>query len=121
MARTQPSGDFNPYNFEHRGQLAHACAVTAVQTVFGYLTTEQITTPPRAYKDAQFARQIAIHIMVHTLRVEQRHITRMQGRQRTNIHFALQAVERRLECSVFRAAYDRMAMEAATHYEGPSF
>lgn len=38
-------------------------------------------------------------------------------RQRTSIHFALQAVARRLECEVFRAAYDRMERAARELYQ----
>lgn len=116
MERTKPTGAFNPHSYDHRAELEHACAVKAVQGVFGHLTVAQIINPPRAYKDAQLARQIAVHIMVQGLRIEQRQISRMQGRQRTSIHFALQAVERRLECPVFRAAYERMEAQSYRIY-----
>lgn len=112
MERSRPDGAFNPDSYDHRAELAHASAVKAVQGAFSHLPTAQIINPPRAYKDAQFARQIAIHIMVHGLGIEQRQICRMQGRQRTSIHFAIRSVEQRLECAVFRAAYERMKSDA---------
>ena len=110
-------GQINVHSYYERAELAHACAVKAVQTGFSYLPIARIIKPPRADKVAQLARQIAIYIMVQGLDIEQRQISRMQGRQRTSIHFALQAVERRLECPVFCTAYERMAMQAHTQFE----
>ncbi|KGD95688.1 hypothetical protein JL39_19705 [Rhizobium sp. YS-1r] len=101
---------------DHRAELAEHCAYQAVQTVFGWLSIEQMRKPLRKHKDAQLARQIAIRIMAEELAVDQRQVSRMQKRQRTNIHFALQTVNERLEDSVFRAAYERMAADARTAY-----
>lgn len=109
--------DADTFSDDSRADLAQDCAFRAVQSVLRYLSPELIAKPPRAYKDAQLARQIAIHIMATALEVGQRQITRMQGRQRTSIHFALQAVERRLECEVFRATYDRMTRAAREMYQ----
>ncbi len=60
--------------------------------------------------DAKLARQIAIHLMVNRMAMDQRTIARLQGRQRTSIHFALRTVNDRLEDATFAAAYDRMAL-----------
>lgn len=117
MERPKPAGAFNPHSYDHRAELAYACALKAVQSGFSYLSIDQISNPPRTDKVAQLARQIAIHIMVHGLGIEQRQVCRIQGRQRTSIHFALQTVEMRRECPVFAAAHDRMMDAAVARYE----
>lgn len=117
MERPATGGPFNIHSYDHRTELARACAVKAVQICFGHLSVAEIINPPRAFKDAQLARQIAIHIMVRGFNIEQRQISRMQGRQRTSIHFALQTVEARLDCPVFAAAHARMTGAAVARYE----
>ncbi len=110
------SNAVNLFNQEERSALKAECAYAAVHAEFGWLSMEQLLQPPTKMFDAKLARQIAIHIMVNHLALEQRHISRMQGRQRTSIHFALQAVERRLEDDRFAVSYDRMASRAMADY-----
>jgi len=112
----KPSGSFNAHSFNHRCDLAARCAIEAVSNGFQWLSVEQIEKPARSQKDAQFARQIAIRIMAFDLQIEQRHIARMQGRQRTSIHFALQTVEERMEEPVFAVVYEGMAANAQAAY-----
>lgn len=99
----------NVHSSDERSVFMAECAYRAVQTLFRHLSLDQIRQPPRQYMEAKFARQIAIHIMVNRLYMEQRQICRIQLRQRTPIHFALRAVEARLEHELFAAAYDRAA------------
>lgn len=118
MLHPRPTGELNPLDYEHCAELAQECAVKAVMSVFRHLSAEQIERPPRVYKDAQFARQIAIRIMARDIGVVQRHISRMQRRQRTSIHFAVQAVERRIEESeTFSLVYCRMADAAVEEFQ----
>ncbi|MGC4410639.1 hypothetical protein D4A92_19595 [Rhizobium rosettiformans] len=83
-------------------------AYRAVQSEFQWLSIDQVRKPPRTMLDAKLARQIAVHLMVNCLSMEQRQIARLQGRQRTSIHFALQTVNGRLESPMFAASYERM-------------
>lgn len=99
----------NQHSYDQRSVAMADCAYRAVRSLFRHLSVDQIRQPPRQLMDAKLARQIAIHIMVHRLHMEQRQICRIQMRQRTSIHFALQAVETRLECEIFAAAYERIA------------
>ncbi|WP_139812536.1 hypothetical protein [Ensifer aridi] len=117
MKRAGQARTFNPHDYEHRYELMADCAFRAVQSVFGHLAVDDIRKPPRALKDAQLARQIAIRIMADDFGMEQRYICRMQGRQRTSIHFAIQTVEKRMECEVFSAAYEGMVAEAFASYD----
>lgn len=103
----------NMHSSDERSVFMAECAYRAVQTLFQHLSLDQIRQPPRQYMEAKFARQIAIHIMVNRLYMEQRQICRIQLRQRTPIHFALRAVETRLEYELFAAAYERMAAAAS--------
>lgn len=102
----------NVHSSDQRSVFMAECAYRAVQTLFQHLSLDEIRQPPRQYMEAKFARQIAIHIMVNCLHMEQRQICRIQQRQRTPIHFALRAVEARLEHEMFAAAYERMAATA---------
>lgn len=84
-------------------------AYRAVLSEFQWLSLDQVRNPPRAIMDAKLARQIAIHLMVNRMGMEQRQIARLQGRQRTSIHFALETVNERLESPSFAASYGRIA------------
>jgi hypothetical protein len=106
----------NLYDCEDRGLLLAQCAYEAVSAVFSWLSISEIRKPPRAYKDAQFARQLAVRIMAVDLNVARRKVTRMQGRQRRSIHLAVQAVEKRMANPVFFEAYVRMAATAKAFY-----
>lgn len=117
MVRARPEGAFNRHRFDHRYELMAGCCFETVQATFSHLSMDQIRKPPRHFKDAQLARQIAIRLMAVDFSVEQRQISRMQARQRTSIHFAIQTIDERMECGVFRAAYDRMAEQALRLYE----
>lgn len=88
------------------------CAYEAVSTVFAWLSVGEIRKPPRAYKDAQLARQVAVRVMAIDLKVARRHVTRMQGRQRRSIQLAIQAVEQRMKCPEFCEAYREIADRA---------
>ncbi|MCZ8159097.1 MAG: hypothetical protein O9256_04345, partial [Rhizobiaceae bacterium] len=83
-------------------------AYRAVLSEFRWLSLDHVKNPPRTMLDAKLARQVAIHLMVNRMGIEQRQIARLQGRQRTSIHFALQTVNERLENPEFKASYHRM-------------
>ena len=93
-------------------------AMRAVQSEFRWLSLEQIRKPPTALMDAKLARQIAIHLMVNRMAMEQRAIARLQGRQRTSIHFALRTVDDRLDEATFAATYERMALHIDSSLQG---
>lgn len=78
-----------------------------VAKMLPWLSVNQIANPPRQLMDAKFARQLAIHIMSTRLDIPQRQVTRLQGRQRTSIHFALQSIDERLECDTFAVVYEK--------------
>lgn len=84
-------------------------AYRAVLSEFHWLSLAQVENPPRQMFDAKLARQIAIHLMVNRMGMEQRQVSRVQGRQRTSIHFALRTVDERLRDAPFAASYERMA------------
>lgn len=107
----------NPHSERDRLELMEQCTYEAVQTVFGHLSLDHIKNPPRPYFDAKLARQIAIRIMNVDFDAPRRRLCTMQSRQRTSISFAVQAVERRMECEVFRAAYDGMAAQALASFQ----
>lgn len=102
----------NLYDSDYVVALMAECAYEAVADMFQWLSVEDIRNPPRKMMDAKLARQVAIHVMVGPLNIPQRQIARLQGRQRTSIHFALQTVERRLEDEMFETAYETMADKA---------
>ncbi|MBT9373434.1 hypothetical protein [Rhizobium sp. CSW-27] len=98
----------------HLGVQSLECAeeaLRAVQSEFSWLSLAQIRKPPTSMMDAKFARQIAIHLMVDRLAMEQRTIARLQGRQRTSIHFALRTVNERMKSPMFVTTYERMALQ----------
>lgn len=107
----------NPFSEADRLDLMECAAFEAVQRLFSHLSVEHIRKPPRHMMDAKLARQIAIRIMNVDFHAPRRRITAMQGRQRTSISFAIQAVDRRLENEVFRAAYQQMAGTALMLYQ----
>lgn len=96
--------------------LMERCAFEAVQVAFPHLSVAHIRKPPRPWFDAKLARQIAIHILNTEFDVPRHRITTMQARQRTSISFAMQAVQRRMVCPTFRAAYEGMAARAQATY-----
>lgn len=106
----------NPHSYSDRCELMEQCAYEGVRLVFGHLSVEHMRRPPRQWMDAKLARQIAIRIMAVEMNMEQRQITRMQQRQRTSIHFAIRAVDARLDEPVFASAYRRMAARAMALY-----
>jgi hypothetical protein len=108
--------DANPHSSADRYALMEQCAYEGVRLVFSHLSIDRIRQPPRQWMEAKLARQIAIRIMAVEMNMEQRQVTRMQQRQRTSIHFAIQAVDRRLEEPVFARAYRRMVERATALY-----
>lgn len=106
----------NLHDSDHVVALVAEASYAAVAKMFPWLSVDQIRNPPRRLLDAKLARQIAIHFMTVHANVPQRQIGRLQARQRTSIHFALKAVEKRLECDVFAAAYDQLEDWATEHY-----
>lgn len=109
--------DVNVWDSDHVVALAAESAYEAASEMFAWLSVEQVRNPPRQMLDAKLARQVAIHLMNGSLGMPQRQIARLQGRQRTSIHFALQAVEKRLETDEFRNAYDRAEGLALVAFE----
>jgi hypothetical protein len=103
----------NPYSEQERLNVMLSCCYAAVQTGFRHLPIRFIIDPPHNMFDAALARQIAIHILNVHFDVPRRRIVDMQERQRTSISFAIQAIDRRLECPVFARAYERMAARAS--------
>lgn len=96
-----------PYGPEASARMRRA--YQAVLSEFDWLSLAQVENPPRRMFDAKLARQIAIHLMVNRMGMEQRQVSRIQGRQRTSIHFALRTVDERLRDAPFVASYERMA------------
>jgi hypothetical protein len=106
----------NLFDSDYAVAIAAECAYQAVADGFAWLSIDQVREPPRWMKEAQLARQVAVHIMATVIGLPQRQVARLQGRQRTNLHFALKTVERRLECPVFAGSYQRMAEDAAARW-----
>lgn len=106
----------NVHDERDRLALMERCAYEAVRATFSHLSVAQIRNPPRPWFDAKFARQIVIRIMNVDFDAPRRRLSIMAGRRRAAIAFAIEAVDRRLECDVFRASYERMAAHALTSY-----
>ncbi|PRA86941.1 hypothetical protein CQ054_07015 [Ochrobactrum sp. MYb29] len=106
----------NFYDSDFVVALAAEATYEAVAEMFPWLSIVQIKNPPRHLMDAKLARQVAIHIMAERVGVPQRQIARLQGRQRTSIHFALQTVEKRMESDTFTAAYEMAAFNVDELY-----
>jgi hypothetical protein len=106
----------NPYSTFDRHLLAEQCAFKAVQSGFRHLSIDDIRNPPHAWFDAALARQIAVTIMIREFDVPYRRIVAMHNRQRTSIHFAVQAVDRRRETPIFDQQYRSMVSHAYRLY-----
>lgn len=105
-----------PYGSEASARMRRA--YQAVLSEFHWLSLAQVEYPPRQMFDAKLARQIAIHLMVNRMGIEQRQVSRVQGRQRTSIHFALRTVDGRLRDAPFAATYERMAGKLSPEADG---
>lgn len=106
----------NLYDSDYSVALVAEAAYAAVAQMFPWLSVDDIRHPPRKFMDAKLARQVAIYFLATQAGIPQRQIGRLQGRQRTSIHFALRAVEKRLHCERFAAAYDQLEEWAMMHY-----
>ena len=104
----------NPYSAQERLEALMAACYVAVQEHFSHLPLRFIIKPPHGHFDAALARQCAIHIAVTQFKIPRKRLSRLLGRQRTSISFAMQRVERRCREPLFRAAYDRMGERAAS-------
>ena len=106
----------NFYDSDFVVALAAEATYEAVAEMFPWLSIFQIKNPPRHLMDAKLARQVAIHIMAERVGIPQRQIARLQARQRTSIHFALQTVAKRMESDTFTAAYEMAAFNVDRLY-----
>lgn len=104
----------NPYSAEERLQAMLSACYAAVQEHFSHLPLRYIVKPPHGHFDAALARQCAIHIAATQFHIPRKRLSRLQGRQRTSISFAMQRVDRRRREPLFAAAHDRMGARAVT-------
>ncbi len=74
-------------------------ALSAVQSAMPHLSKAEILDPPHGWFDAQFARQIAVHVTVRGLNVPQRRVAQINERRRGSICHAVRVVDTRITVS----------------------
>lgn len=91
---------------------AFHAAVLAVRDGFPHLALRDIIDPPHQWFDAALARQVVIHLMVHTFRIPKRRVVEHQDRSREAVNRALRTIDARLTSPRFEAHYRRIVAAA---------
>lgn len=96
---------------------AFEASLSGVQSLFPWLSRENIVDPPHAWFDAALARQIVIHLMVRDFDIPKRRVVEMQGRSREAVNRALATIEaRRAASAIFDAALTTVGADALSEF-----
>lgn len=91
---------------------AFHASVLAVRDGFPHLSLRDIIDPPHQFFDAALARQVVIHLMVHTFGIPKRRVVEHQERSREAVNRALRTIDMRLSSPRFEAHYRRIETAA---------
>ncbi|RFC63633.1 hypothetical protein DYI37_11555 [Fulvimarina endophytica] len=92
--------------------LLFEAAVSGVQSRLPHLSHADIAYPPHGLFDAQLARQIALHLLVHRLGAPKQRVARELARSREAVNRALKIIDERMTKPEFATAYEAMADHA---------
>lgn len=101
-----------------RAQSVYEAALSAVQKQLDHLSREEIQFAAPDMPDAEFARQVAVHLSIRHLGAPLKLLSRELPRSTESLHRALRAVDARLERGHFSQAYAAMAADADEYQRG---
>lgn len=102
----------NPHSQAALHDAAFHAAALAVRDGFPHLSLREIVDPPHQFFDAALARQVVIHLMVHTFGIPKRRVVEHQERSREAVNRALRTIDTRLSSPRFEAHYRRIEAAA---------